>query len=103
MEGLTSFEKKNLEDFIISISKPTLINPFVYSTIISLAGLILFISAVVITLNNFVDRTVYWILLPGMISGIVLILFGMFIFNIGRKYEKTKRVVKTLKKIMTLI
>lgn len=100
MENFSLIEKKYLEDFINSVDKPILINPFIYSSIISLAGLILVISAVVITLNNFVDRTVYWVLLPGMISGIMVMLFGTYIFRYARKYEKAKRVAKILKKII---
>ncbi len=100
---LTIFERKHLEEFIKSTDKPKTFNPFIFSSIISLAGLILIIVAIVITLNNFNDRTTYWILLPGMIGGIISMLFGTFLFRYAKSYEQTKRIAEIVKKMMALI
>lgn len=100
---LTIFERKNLEEFIKSTDKQITFNPFIFSSIISLAGLILIIAAVVITLNNFNDRTAYWILLPGMIGGIISILFGTFLFRYAKRFEQIKKIAEIVKKMMTLV
>ena len=95
-------EKKCLEEFVKSSGRPIL--PLKYSffvgAVISLAGLSLFVSAVVITLNNLTDRTAYWILLPGMTCGIIAMVLGNFLFGYMRKYKKTERVVKIIKKLL---
>lgn len=101
MERISSLEKKVLEDFINSVNKPILVNPFIFTSLISLAGLVLFVSAIVITLNNFVDKTVYWVLFPGMLSGILTMLFGIFLFRYTRKYKQTQKVANVIKKIVT--
>ncbi len=99
---LTILERKHLEEFIKSTDKPIHLNPFIFSSIISLAGLILIIATIVITLDNLNDKTAYWILLPGMIGGIISILFGSILFKYSKRYEQTKRVAEIVNKILTL-
>ncbi len=99
---LEPLEKKYLEEFVQSSNRPIipLKYSFLLSAVISLAGLILFVSAVVITLNNLADRTAYWVLLPGMTGGIAAIVSGIFLSGFLRKYKKTERVVKIIKKLL---
>jgi ABC-type Fe3+-siderophore transport system permease subunit len=98
MENLTAFEKRDLQDFVNSIKKP-LVNPFIISSIVSIAGLVMIAVAVLITLNNFVDRIVYLVFIPGMLSGIIIVLLGSYIFNYSRKYERARRVAEIIKKL----
>ncbi len=99
---LTPSEKNNLEKFIQSVGKP--ITPvkysFLYSSVMMVIGLLLLISAMIITLNNLNDKTVYFVLLPGMIGGIVAILVGMYIFRYFRKYEHNQKIVTVMKKLI---
>ena len=98
MEKLTAFEKRDMQDFINSVKKP-LINPFIFSSVVSIAGLVMIAAAVLITLDNFVDRTVHLVFIPGMISGIIIVLLGSYIFNYSRKYEQARRVAEIIKKL----
>ena len=99
---LTTLEKKDLEIFIRSVDKPIISvkYSYLYSGAISVIGLILLVSAVIISLNNFNNKTAYWVLLPGMLGGIVTILLGIFVFRYFRKYEQTKRIIGIIKKMM---
>ena len=99
---LTTLEKKDLDIFIRSVDKPIISvkYSYLYSSAISVIGLILLVSAVIITLNNFNDKTAYWVLLPGMLGGIATVLLGIFVFRYFRKYEQTKRIVGIIKKMM---
>jgi hypothetical protein len=99
MESLTSLEKKDLQDFINSVKKP-LINPFILSSIVSIVGLVIIAIAVLLTIDNFTDRTVYLVFIPGILSGIIIVLLGSYIFNYSRKYERTKKIVEIIMKLI---
>ena len=98
MENLTVFEKKSLQEFVNSFKKPP-INPLIFSSIVIIAGLIVIATAVLLTLDYFVDRTVYMVFIPGLFSGIIIVLLGSYIFNYSRKYEETRKVAEIIKKL----
>jgi hypothetical protein len=58
---LTISERRYLDDFLKSVGETRIFSKFSYlfSGVISILGLILFTSAVIITLNNLNDRIVY--------------------------------------------
>ncbi len=69
-DQLTISEKRYLDEFLKSVNK-TKLSPrfsYLYSSVISILGLILFAATVIITLNNLNDRVV-WIFFPGSIGG----------------------------------
>jgi hypothetical protein len=99
---LTINEKRYLDVFLESAGE-TKISPklsYLYSGVVSILGLILFTSAVIITLNNLNDRVVYWILLPGSIAGIGIILLGIFLMKYLKKIEDKKKMATIIKKLL---
>lgn len=99
---LTISEKRYLDDFLKSLGE-TRISPkfsYLYSGVISILGLILFTSVVIITLNNLNDRVVYWVLFPGSIGGIGIILLGIFLLKYLKKIEEKKKLATIIKKLL---
>jgi pheromone shutdown protein TraB len=99
---LTISEKKYLDDFLKTIDKTKISLKFsyLYSAVVSILGLILFTSAVIITLNNLNDRVVYWVLFTGTIGGIGIILLGIYLFKYLKKIEENKEMVVIIKKLL---
>ncbi len=99
---LTMSDKKFLSDFLKQEQKFNFIYnfPLLYSGILSLSGLILLISAVVITLNYLTDHSVLWILLPGTAGGILAILGGVFLYHFLNKLKDEQKLVNIIKKII---
>lgn len=99
---LGPLERKYIEDFIkSSAGQPLPVKQYyIISGIISLAGLFLLVSAVVISLNNLTDRTALWILFPGLAGGLIAMLLGNFLFRYIRKYEKSEKAVRIIKKLI---
>ena len=99
---LTINEKRCLDEFLKSVSeiKISLKFSYLYSSIISILGLILFTAAVIITLNNLNDRVVYWVFLPGFIGGIEIIILGIFLLNYLKKLEEKKKIATIIKKLL---
>ncbi len=99
---LTMGEKRCIDNFLKSVNETKLSPgfPFFYSSVISIAGLILFCAATIITLNNFSDRVVYWILFPGLIGGVGIMLLGIFGFKHLKKVEESKKLATIIKKLL---
>ena len=76
---------------------------FLYSSIVTLAGLVLFSSSVIITLNNLSDKTFYLVLLPGVLGGIGVILLGLFLFKYQKKIEEKNKLSVIVQKILDFI
>jgi hypothetical protein len=99
---LTISERRYLEDFLKSVGE-TRISPkfsYLYSGVISILGLFLFTSAVIITLNNLNDRVVYWVLFPDTIGGIGIILLGIFLMKYLKKIEEKNKMATIIKKLL---
>lgn len=101
-EQLTISEKRYLDDFLESVGETRISSKFsyLYSGVISILGLILFTSAVIITLNNLNDRVIYWVLFPGSIGGIGIILLGIFLLKYLKKIEEKKKLATIIKKLL---
>jgi H+/Cl- antiporter ClcA len=95
-------EKRCLEDFLKSVddTKPSPIFPHLSSGAISILGLILFTYTVTITLNNLNGRFIYWVLFPGIIGGVGLILFGIFLLKYLKKIDEKKKMAIIIKKLI---
>ena len=99
---LTVREKRCLDDFLKSVGE-TRISPklsYFYSYGISILGLILFLFAVTTTLNNLNGRFIYWVLFPGIICGVGLIFFGIFLLKYLDKIEEKKKMATIIKKLL---
>jgi hypothetical protein len=99
---LTVSEKRYLEDFL-KTEDDTIISSnfsYLYSGVISILGLFLFISAVIITLNNFNDKVVFWVLFPGTVAGIGIILLGIFLMKNLKKIEEKNKIATIIKKLL---
>ena len=99
---LTISEKRHLDEFLKSVDEIKLspIFSFFYSSVISIMGLILFISSVIITLNYLNDRIVYWVLFPGLIGGIGTILLGFLLLKNFKKVDEKKKLARIIKKLL---
>ena len=99
---LTISEKRYLDEFLKSVSE-TKISPafsYLYSGVISILGLILFMAAVIITLNNLNDRVVYLVFFTGLIGGIGTILVGVFLKKYLKKVDEKKKLVTIINKLL---
>jgi hypothetical protein len=99
---LTIGEKRHLDEFLKSVNKTksSHIFSYFYSSVKAILGLILFISAVIITLNNLNDKVVYWVLFPGLIGGIGTILLGIFLLKNLKKVDEKKKLAIIIKKLL---
>jgi hypothetical protein len=95
-------EKKCLDDFLKSAgdTNPSPIFSHLSSGAVSILGLILFTYAVTITLNNLNGRIIYWVLFPGIIGGVGLILFGIFLLKYLKKIDEKKKMAIIIKKLL---
>ena len=100
-EKLTESEKHFLDNYLNSVSREKASPAFsgFYALLISIAGLILFAAAILITLNNLNDKVVYWIFLPGIIGGIGIILLGIFLSKYLKIIEEKKKLISIIRKI----
>ena len=99
---LTISEKRYLDEFLKSVreTKMSPIFSYLYSSVISILGLILFTATVIITVNNLNDRVVYWVFFPGSIGGIGIILLGIFLLKYLNKVEEKKKMATIIKKLL---
>ncbi|MFQ5708452.1 MAG: hypothetical protein ACE5HO_13425 [bacterium] len=99
---LTISERRYLDEFLKSINETETSRKFsfFYSGVISILGLILFLGAVIITLNNLNDRVVYWVFLPGSIGGIGIVLLGIFLLKYLKKVQEKKKLATIIKKLL---
>ena len=66
----------------------------------SLIGLFMIVYTSILTLNNMVDRVIKWVLFPGMISGILLILTGYLIWQYYNKKVEQQKLANIIQKFM---
>ena len=99
---LSNREKRYLEDFIKSTNVKQLppIFSYIYASAISLIGLVLFVSMVIITLDNLQDGIVYWVFLPGIIGGVGIILLGMILLKYIKRKEEKKKLAEIIEKLL---
>ena len=98
---LTSNEEHYLNIFLDSVSKKTAPPfAFLYISIITILGLVLLSAAVIITLNNLNDKTIYWVFFPGFTSGIGIILLGVFLQKYLNKVKENIKLASIIKKLL---
>lgn len=99
---LSKTEREFIDEYIASAGR-TVISPmlaFVYSTVVTLLGLLLATAAVFITVRDLHDRIVYWALLPGLVGGTLVIVFGFTLSRYFKKLEERKKVAEIVKKLL---
>jgi hypothetical protein len=101
-EQLTSSEKRILDEFIKSVNETKLPSPFAHllASIVSILGLVLFAAAVIITLNNLNDQTIYWVFFPGAIGGVGTIILGFILLKYVKRVGEGKRMATIIKKLL---
>ena len=85
-EKLTISEKNFVEKFLEKYGTVEDDSSFKYyfiSVLITLLGLFILICSVILTVNNMVDRVVHWVLLPGVIFGLILMLAGQYMLTVS--------------------
>ncbi len=101
-EKLTPNEKHFLKDYFERADKkkfPPSIS-YLYAGVISVLGLILLIASVVISFKNLSDNIVYWVLIPGFIGGVIIIVFGIFLLKYFQREKEQQSVATILKKLL---
>jgi hypothetical protein len=63
-------------------------------------GLFMIVYTSILTLNNMVDRVIKWVLFPGTISGVLLILTGYFIWQYHKKIMEKQKLANIIQKLM---
>ena len=99
---LTISERRYLEDFLKSVADTKVPKAFshLFSGVISIIGLILFSATVAITLNNFSDKVVYWVLFPGTLCGIGIMSVGFLLLKLLKKTEDKKKMATIISKLL---
>jgi hypothetical protein len=95
-------ERRCLEYFLKSVddTNPSPILSHLSSGAVSILGLILFTYAVTITLNNLNGRIIYWVLFPGIVGGVGLIIFGIFLLKYLKKIDEKKKMAIIIMKLL---
>jgi len=99
---LSPKEKLFLDNFLENANEqgyPSGFSSF-YAVLISILGLILIVAVVIITLRNMSDRVVFWVFVPGVISGIGIFLFGLFLLNYLQKRKEQEKLAAIIKKLL---
>ncbi len=73
---------------------------FISFTFFSLIGLFMIVYTSILTLNNMVDRVIQWVLFPGIISGVLLILIRFFIWQYHKKNMEKQKLANIIQKLM---
>lgn len=100
---LNNSEKRCLEDFLKSVgdTNPSSIFSHLSSGAVSILGLILFTYTIATTLNNLNGKFIYWVLFPGIIGGVGLILFGVFLLRFLKNIDEKKKIAIIVKKLLS--
>jgi hypothetical protein len=101
-EKLTMRERKVVGEFINSADniRPSPVNPLIVSGFVSICGCVLFAAASLITLNRFSDRSIYWVFLPGLLGGTVMIMSGIFLYRSTKIKEEKRILAGILRKLL---
>ena len=70
------------------------------SILITLLGLFILVYSVILTVNNMVDRVVHWVLIPGVIFGLILMLVGFYLWQYYKQKEEKIKLAVILKKLL---
>ncbi len=98
---LTSHENQFLKEFIKKserISQPPKYL-FLYTSIFSLLGMILFTSAIILTVNNLNNRVVFYVFVPGLLGGIGIIVTSLLILKHFKNVTTRKKLAIIIKKL----
>ena len=68
--------------------------------ILSLSGLFMLCYTTYLTMNYMVERVIHWVLIPGVISGVLLILTGFFLWKYYKKSVEKQKLLKIIKKLL---
>jgi len=101
--NLTNQEQVLVENFLKqfkSSKNEFSLKYFLSFVVFSLAGLFMIVYTSILTLNNMIDRVVHWVFLPGIISGILLILTGFFIWQFYKKNLERQKLAKIIEKLI---
>lgn len=100
---LNNSEKRCLEDFLKSVgdTNPSPIFSHLSSGAVSILGLVLFTYTIATTLNNLNGKFIYWVLFPGIIGGVGLILFGVFLLRFLKNIDEKKKIAIIVKKLLS--
>jgi len=102
-EQITQSERKFLENLIKSIDSNKYLShnlSFVISSSTMLLGLFVIIATWTMTLKNMIDRTIYFVFLPGTVMGLLLILTGVFVLKNLRSSLSDQQLTIVLKKLL---
>lgn len=100
---LTKQEKLILEKFLEqhrNKNGESSLKYFISFAILSLIGLFMIVYTSILTLNNMVDKVIKWVLFPGTISGILLILTGYLIWQYYNKKVEQQKLATIIQKFM---
>jgi len=101
MHCLSTSEKRFLGEYVKKHSEKRWHgSSLLAASIVSIAGLVLFVSATFIALRNLSDYVIRWVMLPGGTAGLVLIMFGMGILFLQRKHDEKQKICSILKKMI---
>lgn len=68
--------------------------------VVSIAGLVLLVSTISISLRNLSDYVFQWVMLPGTVGGSILILFGMGMLFLQKRHSEEEKLCSILKKMI---
>lgn len=77
----------------------SLLNYFFVFAIFSLLGIFMIVYTSILTINNMIDKVLTWVFFPGIISGLLLILTGFFIWQYHKKNIEKQKLVKIIEKL----
>ena len=100
---LTNIEQMFIENYLKQFENITNKSSLQYLAgyvILSLSGLFMICYTTFLTLNNMVERVIHWVLIPGIISGVFLILTGFFIWQYYKKSIEKQKLAKIIKKLL---
>ena len=100
---LTKQEKLFADNFLKqykSTKNESWLKYFISFAFFSLVGLFMIVYTSILTLNNMVDKVIKWVLFPGIISGVLLILTGFFIWQYHKKNMEKQNLAKIVEKLI---
>ena len=102
-DKLTKNEEEIVQNFLEKFGEQKSESSFKYyiiSTLLSLIGLFVIVYTGLLTLNRMADRVIYWVFLPGVIIGLVIILIGFYVWQYYRINCEKQKLAAIIKKLM---
>ncbi len=101
MSNLSVLERRFVGEYVKKHSEKQLHgSSFLAISVVSVAGLVLFVSATSIALRSLNDHVLQWVMLPGGACGIALIAFGMGMLYLQRRHAEEQKLCSILKKMI---